>query len=86
MLTVYKYQVPFADEFSLELPKGAVLLSYLNQFEVGCLWALVDPTKKTELRYFRLAGTGHSLINYKLKYIGSAIFENGRLVFHLFET
>lgn len=84
MITVHKYTVPFADEFDIEMPAGALLLSYQNQRECGVLYAKVDTSRPERKRYFRLAGTGHD-ISEGLEYVGSAQFREGSLAFHLFE-
>ena len=52
------------------------------------MWAVVDPDEKeTELRIFRIAGTGHELgfPPANLSYLGTAKFADGQLIFHLFE-
>jgi hypothetical protein len=88
MLTVYKYEVPFDDEFTLELPTAARLLTFQAQHEKPCLWALVDSEARLTKRRFRLAGTGHDINEAErdLIYIGTAQFRGGSLVFHLFEV
>jgi hypothetical protein len=86
MKTVYKYQIPSADEFSLYLPQGAQCLSIQVQKDTPCLWALVDPEQPTEARRFRIAGTGHPIANSNaLSFLGTFQVFGGDLVFHLFE-
>jgi hypothetical protein len=87
MLKVYKYEVPVEDEFSLEIPAGATILSFQAQREVPQIWALVNPSEPTEPRQFRLAGTGHSIADFEheLKFIGTCQMAGGALVWHLFE-
>ena len=85
MLTVYKYDVPVADAFSLDLPADARVLTVKVQGEQARLWALVDPDAPLTPRHFRLSGTGHSIevAADALRYVGS--FQPGRgLIFHLF--
>lgn len=88
MLKVYKYEVPFVDKFTLDLPMGAQCLSFQEQHGKATLWALVDPTAALIGRHFRLAGTGHQIEHdgRDLRFIGTAQFHGGALVFHLFET
>src|SRR5437667_5965143 len=91
---VYKYTFVIADYFTITMPKGAQILHVETQQQIAqggyrdqaCLWALVQPTAKTEVRGFLLVGTGHA-INSKdhLKYIGTFMLEGGALVYHLFE-
>jgi hypothetical protein len=88
MLTVHKYELPFHDEFSTPLPMGAKILTFQAQRETPCIWALVDPAAPEIKRRFRLAGTGHPIGHEEngLRYIGTAQFRGGSLVFHLFEV
>lgn len=92
MKRVYKYEVPFEDEFSLNLPKGAQILSFQSQVsasglqELPVIWVLVDPSlKQEETRFFRMAGTGHPIEGDFGAFIGTAQFLGARLTFHLFE-
>lgn len=89
MRRVYKYQITLlADDFELDMPQGAVLLTFGAQNDCPCLWALVDPSAQTTVRRFRLAGTGHDL-DYapeQLTFIGTTLLRNDRLVLHLFEV
>ena len=87
MKTIYKYTIPVEDNFSLELPKGAEILTVQEQHGSPQIWALVNPdTSFTETRNFRLAGTGH-LIEEKegLEYIGTFQLSDGAFIGHLFE-
>ncbi len=88
MLTVYKYEIPAEDEFTIDLPAGAQPLSFQEQRGAGCMWALVDPEARTTKRRFRLAGTGHPIEHDAgaLRFVGTAQFRGGGLVFHLFEV
>jgi len=84
---IWKYPLDMiVDEFILEMPEGAILLSFKVQRGVPTLWALVNPNNKFEKRYFRLVGTGHSIEDDNLKYIDSVQLDRGNLIFHLFES
>lgn len=84
---IWKYPLDMiTDEFTLEMPEGAILLSFKVQKGVPTLWALVNPDNKFEKRYFRLVGTGHSIEDDNLKYIDSVHLNQGNLIFHLFEA
>ena len=75
MKTIYKYEIPIQDHFTLELPRNAEILTVQTQkvkveelyekHERPFIWALVDiDSNKTmilEKRYFRVSGTGHDL-------------------------
>lgn len=98
MLTVYKYLVPLTDDykyvvpltadFSLELPMGAQILTFQAQRETPCIWALVDPDARDSKRRFLLVETAYPIEQNAgaLRYVGSAQFRGGSLVFHLFEV
>lgn len=87
MLAVWKFPVRFNDLTDVEMPDGAKILHVNDQYGVLCIWALVDPQQKKEIRQFRLAGTGHpiSMPADKLIHVGSYLTAGGQLVFHLFE-
>ena len=85
MKTIWKYDVG-ADIFSLEMPKGAQILTIQMQGDSPQLWAMVDPKVEHELRRFVTYGTGHPIPNSDdLTYISTIQGYNGALVFHLFE-
>ena len=85
--TIWKYDVAITDTFALEMPAGAQLLDVQVQHEGGAqLWALVNPTQPTNMRVFRLVGTGHSVPDERLQYVGTFQLHGGALVFHLFEV
>ena len=83
---IYKYKIPVQDEFTMELPQGAYILTVQSQREVPCIWAVVDPDAPLEPICFRVAGTGHDIEWDTVKrYIGTFQLCGGDLVFHLFE-
>ncbi len=88
MLKVFKYPVKIDDHVSIDMRKGAKLLSFQTQGEQPCLWALVGETKEMETRHFRFAGTGHPIEGdpSSLKFIGTAQMAGGSLIWHLFEV
>ncbi|PID86399.1 hypothetical protein CSB08_00235 [Candidatus Gracilibacteria bacterium] len=85
MYTVYKYEVPIEDYFSLQIPKGSEILSFQTQRSTPCIWVKVDPENTTEERKFRFLGTGHPIEEENLSFIGTIKLHQGGLVFHLFE-
>ena len=96
--TVWKFHLPWADVASVELPIGAKPLhvglqpnldgqGVLGGYSLQ-LWARVYPGADIEIRKFRIAGTGHMLKHPAIdtgEHIGSVIFPDGSLVFHVFE-
>jgi hypothetical protein len=87
MKTIHKYPLLLNYEVALSMPKGAVPLCVQVQYKSPCLWALVDDQAGTELRTFRIAGTGHPLNEEQtLVYVGTFQMMEGSLVFHVFEV
>jgi hypothetical protein len=84
-LVVWKYPIDMVDLFSLDLPLGAQVLHVEMQKDTCCMWCLVDPDAPPKARRFRLAGTGHPIIDCEVKYIGTFNMMDSVLVFHLFE-
>lgn len=86
-LSVYKYPIRPNDIVELDLPSGAELLKVADQKGTVCMWALVDPSMPTERRKFRMAGTGHPILEPAeyLVHVDSWLMAGGSLVFHLFE-
>jgi len=85
---VFKYVLRMDDKITLNLPKGAEVLTVQTQYDQPCLWALVDPFAMKEKRIFRLAGTGHPIVfdmDSDYKYINTFQMNGGLLIFHLFE-
>ena len=87
MKTIWKYDyLPLQDEFSLEMPKGAQILTLQLQNDEATIWALVEPTATQVKRKFAWVGTGHSReIEIFKQYIGTIQVCEGKLVFHLFD-
>jgi len=86
MLTIYKFPIPIADNFTLPLPSGAACLSVQVQHGQPCLWALCEDPEAGPIkpRKFRLAGTGHPIAKGG-KFVGTFQLNGGALVCHLFE-
>ena len=84
MITVHKYSVPFDDNFSINMPTGAEILTFQLQGGGAYIWCKVDTEATPVARNFRLAGTGHPLpIDKDIKHIGTV--QLNFLVLHLFE-
>lgn len=87
MNAIWKFPFEITDDFEIEMPEEAKLLTVATQGDVPCLWAMVDPEAPKEMRKFYLAGTGHPLHNEYMNdnsYVGSFQMKGGALVFHLF--
>jgi len=84
-MKIFKYQVPIKDYCEIQMPKNTQILTFQSQYDIPCIWALVDPEQPIESRKFRIAGTGHEIKGKALEYIGTCQMMNGTLVWHLFE-
>lgn len=86
--TVWKYVIPIVPgDFTLKLPKDSHLLHVAVQDEHPQVWVLVNlGEQETEIRQFRVAGTGHRMgLDHLPIHAGSFMLCEGALVFHLFE-
>lgn len=87
MRSIWKFTPAMRDYSIVQMPKGARILSVGNKNETLCVWALVETSAPMVERTFRIAGTGHP-VNYDVTpemFVGTAMFESGRLVFHVFD-
>lgn len=88
--TIWKFETPFESKFSLQLPKGAEILSVQQdqKTKIPCIWTLVYPENEKEERTFELFGSGHLIYNdmgINRKYLGTYQYQKGEFVGHLFE-
>ena len=86
--TIFKYQMPVLESFTMKLPKGAEILRVTDQDGMFWLWALVDTEVADEERHFKAykCGGGPIPADAKLKYIGfCAIFVQMELGLYIFE-
>ncbi len=87
MKTIYKYGIELSDNFIINMPKDAKILSAQIQDKNPFLWALIDTDKPFETKAFKLIGTGHQIKNEdKLKFIDTFQMHFEQLIFHLFEV
>jgi hypothetical protein len=87
MRTIYKYPINYgAERFVLEIPQYANLLTIQQQgdFFNPCMWFEVDDSYEKEKIEFILVGTGHERPDDSHKYLGTAMFAGGKLVFHIY--
>jgi hypothetical protein len=86
MKKIFKYPIPVADEFFLQLSVFAEILTVQLQKSEPQIWVLIDPDDPKYERKFHLYGTGMSISNDPHVYIGSFQMLQGALVYHLFEV
>jgi hypothetical protein len=85
MKRIFKYEIPIQHIIHIELPQESKIISFQNQNEIACIWAIVDNSFPLESRTFILIGTGQELSESCLNYIGTCQMMGGNLVWHLFE-
>lgn len=84
--SIWKFEVPVADAFTIDMPIGARLLAVQVQHDRPQLWAIVDPLAPTAPRAFAMRGTGHDASAVAdCKHVGTFQLRGGALVFHLFD-
>lgn len=68
---IYKYQMPVLEDFTMELPKDALIIRMEDQGGMFWLWAVVNTEAETETRKFKAFKTGAKMPDdVPLKYIG----------------
>lgn len=85
-LTVWKYPLTLETQPTVEMPVGAEILHVGEQYGRLCLWALVNTSAPTTPRRFLVAGTGHDVPASRGRFIGTALMQDGGLVFHVWEA
>ena len=84
MKAIWKFGL--SESCTVEMPKGARILTVREQGNDVALWVEVDPKAPREKREFRLFGTGFELPGNKLmNYLGTAMLMGGSLVLHAYE-
>jgi hypothetical protein len=86
--TIHKATVPLHeadDAVALTLPQDAKILSVGRQNNDLCFWYETSPPQGTHQRLFRIAGTGHPLGDNLGRFLGTVLFLDDGLVFHVYE-
>ena len=87
MQTVYKYDVPANEEFTLNLPIGARVLRAKLWGQKIFLWALIDRDAPREERRFLPITVGQNIPDgYSVQYIDSFVVDRPPLSCHFFEV
>lgn len=97
---IWKYSLDKSkDEYSFDMPIGARIVHVETQIfdnlltpYIPTMWAIVDPSYKTEKRRFKVVATGEKfelkvaagMIGIPAMYVGTCQFPNG-LVWHILE-
>lgn len=87
-LSIWKFPLTIADMQLVQMPVGARILTCQMQFNIPCLWAVVDPSADKQQVEIHIVGTGHPLASEfakTLQYIATFQQGNGMLVWHVFQ-
>ena len=85
-MRIWKWTLATTDKQTLNMPKGAKILTVQTQGEEAQLWALCDETAPKEPRQFVIHGTGNPMPpGDPGTYIATYQLMGGSLVFHVFE-
>lgn len=87
--TIWKYALGStygaSGKVKIEMPKGSVVLSVVNQDNIPTVYALVDDTsKKTEVHIFDICLTGGLVSHKGFKFLGTVLLQEGGHVYHVF--
>lgn len=81
---IYKYQLNYAPEQTLQLPADAEVLTLGNQRNGLFIWVLVDPTREKIDRKIRCFPTGEMINVNPGEFLGSAKTFNEDFIWHFF--
>jgi hypothetical protein len=85
--TIFKYQMPVKERFTMMLPQGAEILRMEDQDGLFWLWAIVRTGVPDEPRNFYAFKTGGKIPeDLSIRYVGRcAIFIQMELMLYIFE-
>lgn len=86
MRTIHKQVLQIADEQTIQVPIGTANMYVGTQRGDVCMWYMCDPDNEYQDITIRIYGTGHPIeedVNL-LRYLGTAMTEGGRFVWHVF--
>ncbi|MBT2759901.1 hypothetical protein [Paenibacillus sp. ISL-20] len=84
--SVWKYTLEVDESQDIDMPKGSEIISVETQGESIVIYALVRPQEEKDTYRVLVYGTGHDIhLNVtEYKFLGTAKFGNGELMFHVF--
>lgn len=84
--TIWKYQIPVLEDFTISLPKGAEIIRFANEEGRLWIWAIVCPDAELKPRRILAFKAGAEMPDDKLKYLGcAAIYIQAELMLYYFE-
>ena len=85
--TIWKYQIPVLEDFTIGLPEGAEIIRFANEGGKLWLWAIVQPDAPHVPRHLLAFKTGAEMPQIPLRYLGcAAIYIQAELMLYYFET
>ena len=87
MKSIWQFEFTIQDHVTIQMPRGASILSVQMQRRTPCIWAEVDTSADVTDFRFRIFGTDHPIpeeVATHLDYIGTFQMHSGDLVFHLY--
>lgn len=82
---IWKWRLKVVGDQEIETPDGWEPLCVDAQNGVPCIWAKVFPSAPQVKRKIYVVGTGHPMLNFPLRYLGSFQLQGGAFVGHIFE-
>lgn len=84
--TIWKYQIPVLEDFTVDLPEGAEIIRFKNEGGLLWLWAVVRPDNPIEKRRLLAFKAGAEMPEAPLTYLGcAAIYVQAELMLYYFE-
>ena len=86
--TIWKFPLEITDSQIIELPSDYNIIGVYNQKEKLVLYLEVDPDSPKKDYLFEIFGTGHPIPEIKgyRTFIGTCLFNDGDLVFHVYSV
>ena len=84
---IYKYTLKKTanNEICAEMPFNAKIISVGYQRGDIQVWAIVNPSDKDfHTVFFNVYGTGHEVNKIEGKFLGTVVWPDGSLVFHIY--
>jgi hypothetical protein len=89
-LKIWKWDLINTDIQILTMPENPTFLTVQSQYNLPCLWALIDADAPRKDYKFRIIGTGNQIEDteycpkFSGEYLGTYQLYGGQIVFHLF--
>lgn len=88
MRSVWKSELQITDIQRVQIPEGAHILCAREQGDSVCIWYECDVDAPLGWRTIGIRGTGYPLGDdpTKVAYLGTAVTDGGKLVWHVYEV